>query len=1069
MFENENPRLSRILDFAAETGFIDPAETDSIISQIGNQGTERELESVLIEKALITREQWQALKKVFGSQNQNPSNDDRFQIINPHAEGGLGKVFLAEDQELNRQVALKQLKPRFSQDEELRHRFIKEAELTGGLEHPGIVPVYGLGIGQDGVPYYAMRFIRGNSLKQAIDLYHRETKLKETPAQRNIVFRKLVTQFVNICQTLNFAHSRGVLHRDIKPDNIMLGEFGETMIVDWGIAKVVGRRDTDTRDKHDSVDSSDSPIGSTRQGSVVGTVGYMSPEQALGWHDSLTPRSDVFSLGATLFYLLTGKNPFDSQAGMDQIIEQTCSDQLPGPRDLDRTISRPLAAICKKAMSNKASARYESADAMANDLEAWLADEKVMAWNEPLLVGVNRFVRRHRTAVTISMASLALLALLAITATILVNQQRQIAETARQRAIALAGQKQKLADEKQQLAEKERTARLFAVGQQEKAENAQQESDQVLRFMISVFRSPDPELDGRAITIAETLDDAVLNFRQTIDEKSIVSANILTAIAETYEGLGLRKDALETAQLAYKMISDDRGGEHVDAMDVLSMIGQLKHHLGNVNAAVQVLEKVHQVRQQAFGDDEYATRLSLHHLVSAYQAQGKTDEAIQMAEKLLQRTIELDGENSDLAILVLTDLLDAHQEKGEFQKALEIGAHVSKIVESVDGKNSDRALGIQDSIADVYMALGKGNEVLKIRQAILNRRLEKLGEAHPHSIVAKVKLASLFGDAKLFDRALKQIDEVIITIRNKYGEEHFYYVVAQNRRGRFLAGLNRVGDALDVHEANYERAKRVLGQDHQHTLVAVDNLAVTYSLSGQLKKALPMVKELYTMRNKKLGANDRRTLLSLNNFAFMTMMVGDSNEARNLFEKLISGWEQVDTDLGHFYNKTALEGFVHCLSRLRDDHAVIENCDKFIKLLTNNDQQDKIRRARINVLKAEALAGIGSVDSANNLINQVLDDFENLPIPNGMKADAGMVLAYVLIKQKEWESAKELIDEQFPVLQRSIKAWPFETRYRLVRGLEIQRELYVGINNDDKVREMNKAIEKAKSEIRPAK
>src|SRR5262249_20495823 len=164
----------------------------------------------------------------------------RYRILRPHARGGLGEVFVAEDQELHREVALKEIQERHADDPHSRGRFLLEAEVTGGLEHPRIVPVYGLGSYADGRPFYAMRFVQGDSLKDAIGRFHQEQE--SLPAGgRALRLRQLLGRFVDVCQAVAYAHSRGVLHRDLKPGNVMLGKYGETLVVDWGLAKVLNR------------------------------------------------------------------------------------------------------------------------------------------------------------------------------------------------------------------------------------------------------------------------------------------------------------------------------------------------------------------------------------------------------------------------------------------------------------------------------------------------------------------------------------------------------------------------------------------------------------------------------------------------------------------------------------------------------------------------------------------------------------------------------------------------------------------------------------------------------------
>ncbi len=171
------------------------------------------------------------------------SDGQRFRVLRPHARGGLGDVFVALDSELHREVALKQILDNHADDPASRQRFLLEAEVTGGLEHPGIVPVYGLGTYADGRPYYAMRFIRGDSLKEAIERFHADEALKNDPGRQTLELRQLLRRFTDVCNAIDYAHSRGVLHRDIKPGNVIVGRHGETLVVDWGLAKTTGKSD----------------------------------------------------------------------------------------------------------------------------------------------------------------------------------------------------------------------------------------------------------------------------------------------------------------------------------------------------------------------------------------------------------------------------------------------------------------------------------------------------------------------------------------------------------------------------------------------------------------------------------------------------------------------------------------------------------------------------------------------------------------------------------------------------------------------------------------------------------
>lgn len=357
---------------------------------------------------------------------------NRYQIIRPHARGGLGEVSIAKDLELNRDVALKAIQERFADDSGSRSRFLMEAEVTGRLEHPGIVPVYGLGIGEQGRPYYAMRFIKGESLQEAVDRFHEENKeggADPLGGLSSIRFRQLLGRFVDVCDAVEFAHSRGVLHRDLKPGNIMLGDFGETLVVDWGLARVQPTPDNADEVGHERLDLANSLGGEpTQMGHVVGTPAYMPPEQASGQLDELDASSDVYALGATLYYALTGTKPIRGKS-VDEVIAKTISGDVRPPRSVNRYISKPLDAICRKAMATDKSQRYRTCRELRDDVECFLADESVSSYDEPLWSRVRRFARTHRTIATTTLVAVSMFVVaLLVFSTIVTRNNAQLSK-----------------------------------------------------------------------------------------------------------------------------------------------------------------------------------------------------------------------------------------------------------------------------------------------------------------------------------------------------------------------------------------------------------------------------------------------------------------------------------------------------------------------------------------------------------------------------------------------------------------------------------------------------------------
>ncbi len=342
-----------------------------------------------------------------GRRGQDHGQAERFRILRHHAQGGLGVVSVAIDVELNREVALKQILGRHADDPHCRARFLIEAEITGGLEHPGIVPVYGLGSDPDGRPYYAMRLIRGGTFKQAIAGFHDDPTPRADPGARSLALRELLRRFGDACDAVAYAHGRGVLHRDLKPSNIVVGRHGETLVVDWGLAKATGRRDPGLSDEERALVPS-TPGGQARtlDGSALGTPSYMSPEAADGDLKGIGPRADIYSLGATLYCLLTGRSPFDG-GDLAVLLGQIRAGAFPRPRQVDPAVDPALEAICLRAMALRPADRYGSAAELAEELKRWAADEPVAAYPEGRRRRLARWVRRHAAAVAAAGALLA--------------------------------------------------------------------------------------------------------------------------------------------------------------------------------------------------------------------------------------------------------------------------------------------------------------------------------------------------------------------------------------------------------------------------------------------------------------------------------------------------------------------------------------------------------------------------------------------------------------------------------------------------------------------------------------
>jgi serine/threonine protein kinase/Tfp pilus assembly protein PilF len=333
-----------------------------------------------------------------------PHGRERYTLCRLHATGGIGQVWLARDDDLGREVALKELRPERADSPAASARFLEEARITGQLEHPAIVPVYELAKGgDDHRPFYTMRFIKGRTLSDAIRQYHD----RQSRRVGGLALRELLGNFVAVCNAIAYAHSRGILHRDIKPHNVIVGDFGEVVVVDWGLAKLISQKEPETDFLPVSVE-----IGGSRdqtvQGQVLGTPGYMPPEQAEGRLDLLEERSDVYALGAVLYEILTGQPPFGGEDTLD-VLKHVVQDAPTPPRQRAPSTPAALQGVCLKALAKKLDGRYASARELAQEIQRWLADEPVTAYRESIFARSGRWRRRHPALTAMTGAVLAVL------------------------------------------------------------------------------------------------------------------------------------------------------------------------------------------------------------------------------------------------------------------------------------------------------------------------------------------------------------------------------------------------------------------------------------------------------------------------------------------------------------------------------------------------------------------------------------------------------------------------------------------------------------------------------------
>jgi serine/threonine-protein kinase len=796
----------------------------------------------------------------------------------------LGEVFVANDEELNREVALKEIQPEHAVHPEHRARFLVEAEITGNLEHPGIVPVYGLGCYADGRPYYAMRFIKGDSLQEAIRRFHSAEDGPRAQRERSLALRELLGRFVDVCQAIAYAHSRGVLHRDLKPGNIMLGSFGETLVVDWGLAKATAATSvvSPAQEAHpvapaemptmaaplkplgESVmatpapsvaargQASDAPLTprsatpkdmGTQVGQAIGTPAYMSPEQASGQLDQVGPASDVYSLGATLYHLLTGRPPFEGSE-LPLLLSQVKSGALRRPRSLNQAVPAALEAICLKAMAKTPAERYAGAQDLAADVERWLADEPVHAYHEPWTVRARRWLSRHRVAtasaavaVLMAFVGLCIIAVLTRAAAVKQRELREQETAAKEEAnhnLVLA-----------QAAEREE------IRQQRLAQARLEKGVEAIERMVNRVTGEQwanrPELERER---REALEDAIVFFKELGSEESkdptvrrqAARAYLQSSGAQVALGEYAKSDAsAKTALQLYQGLADQFPSElapRLGQVDASILLGGIATLGGRYEVALGHFENASKVADLALHlspDDEKALLAKAEALVGLARFYSIMDpprsergfaQALAITQKLLSRPNPSFRARLQAAACLLNlganELARGRPEAGKatFERAREILVPVEK--QPAPDPQSAALMGQTQASLDVYRGVilcqqGKKDEGLAmIGQAVerLRRLRALLPGSFSHQFLTMQHLATYgleltrHGKGQEAEPVFTEIDQIRANLLTEVPQMAWLKSFGDVQRSEFLIWKVQAGRTAGVEAEMDQLVKR---------------------------------------------------------------------------------------------------------------------------------------------------------------------------------------------------------------------------------------------------------------------
>ncbi|MGE0434145.1 MAG: tetratricopeptide repeat protein [Planctomycetota bacterium] len=587
------------------------------------------------------------------------SEGSRFVLGEELGRGGMGTVRLAEDPVIGRELAIKFLQ---AGDAGAVEQFVEEAQITGQLQHPNIVPVYDLGRDPAGRPWLAMKRIDGESLADVIAGWKRNKpgRLRQEDYQR------VLGIFARVCDAIAFAHSRVVIHRDIKPQNIMVGEFGEVLVVDWGLAKPLGsERPTPSNARPVHSSRRDSDDSHTLDGEVFGTPAYMPPEQAEGRTDEIDERSDIFALGGVLYHMLTLHPPYEGRNATDTLTKAARHRLIPPRRRAPaHGIPKELQAIVLKAMAEKPTARYATVRDLQADLAAWQSFRRTTAWRPGPVERLKKWSRRHPT--TTLVASMSMVFSLVVAALIsqlqASNATAQLAQESAARAAA-----------------ERRAAQAIAAEQGARADRAE---DRV------------GELEGIGNDVAALLDER--------SKESIAEFNRLWAAAKSSglsdEAFGetLSGNQIEHFLQSYKSLFDVLGTLHKDpTADQCFSRALIRHSVGDLEGAIDDYSAALRIDPQLKG--------AYNNRGNVWQAQGKLDEAMADYDAVLRINPQsADAYYNRGNVQALRGRLD--EAIADFDAAIRINTHHS--LAYINRGNVCTVLGrLDEAIADYDAAL----------------------------------------------------------------------------------------------------------------------------------------------------------------------------------------------------------------------------------------------------------------------------------------------------------------------------------------------------------------------------
>jgi tetratricopeptide (TPR) repeat protein len=726
-----------------------------------------------------------------------PRQVGKYRILSLLGEGGMGAVYQAEQDHPRRLVALKVMRPGCSSPELLR-RFELESQALGRLQHPGIAQIYEGGTADTGFgpqPYFAMEFIRGETLRDYVQSHRPNT-------------RRRLELVAKICEAVDHAHRRGLIHRDLKPGNILVDAAGHPKILDFGVSRVT-----------------DSDAMATRQtdiGQLVGTLAYMSPEQVLADPLELDTRSDVYSLGVILYELLADRLPYKLSDKLHEAA-QAIREEDPARLSLfSRNYKGDVETIVAKALEKDKTRRYGSAAELGADIRRYLADEPIVARAPSATYQLQKFARRHK-------------ALVAGVAAVFIVLVGGIAATT-----------------------------LEALHAREERDAASAISDFLQRDLLaqagaSAQAGPDTEPDPD-LKVRTALDRAAARIGDRFGKQPLVEAAIRQTFADTYRDLGRNDQAEVHAERSLEIRRHALGEEDKDTLSSMASLAGAYNDDGKWDRGEPLSEKVVEIERRLWGERNMTTLASMNELAVLYRAEGKFAQAEPLHTRVLEIRKRMLGEEHPDTLSTMNGLGVLFRQEGKIAQAEALYTRVLAVAPRVLGDSHPETLLARNNLAVLYANQGRFADADSLYSAVLETQRRALGEESPNTVLSMANLAVDYTAEGKNQQAESLLDKVLEVRRRTLGEEHHDTLVSMSNLAILYTSEGKYAQSERLFHQVLEIERRVLGNDHPDTLVSMIGLARLYRVQARSDAAAPLLEQVLEVRRRALGQKHPSTL-----------------------------------------------------------------------------------------------------------------------------------------------------------------------------------------------------------------